>query len=88
MATAKNVMAIVLALVGGFVGYCAMGANKVSDFFYSGGNARWTERGGLIALLLLCTGLILVFLRPAKGEAKKDEADASAGAPESEKPAE
>ncbi len=78
MGAAKSIIAIALAIAGGVVGYCAMGANAVSDSFYSGANARWVERGGLVALVLLCTALILMFLRTGKPE------EAVAAAPEDE----
>jgi hypothetical protein len=85
MNVAKNIISVLLAIIGGTIGFCAMGRNAVTDFFYTGHNARWVEKGGLVALLLLCTALILVFLRsdrPASAEPPAAESESKPAEPE------
>ena len=93
MGTAKNVVAVVLMVIGAVIGFCAMkGGNAISALFYSADNATWVERGGLVSMLVLCTALILVFLRTEPREADKPAKPAepapAAPAAEAEKPAE
>ena len=69
----RNIVAILVGGLGLLFVACAVSPNFVSDWFAAGDtDAGFAIRGGLLGALLLCTALVLAFLRvEGKEEAAK-----------------
>ena len=82
----RNVIAYVIGGLGILLTLCAVGPNSVSDWFAGGDRgAGFALRGGLVGIPLMCTAMILFFLRTGpKDAAEKTEAPSPSTEGESE----
>jgi hypothetical protein len=82
----RNIIAYLIGGLGILLTLCAVGPNTVSDWFAGGDRgAGFALRGGLVGIPLICTAVILFFLRTGPTEAaEKTEAPPPATGTEAE----